>query len=139
MWTEKKLKELQQQGKIQGYQTSASEGQVKIRKKRSKEKEFIDSELSSISLFYKIELSKEHKFCEDRKWRFDWSFNDLRIAVEYEGLMSKKSRHTTAKGFTGDTEKYNKAQELGWIVLRLTALNYKDVTKIVINNLNNKI
>ena len=39
--------------------------------------------------------------------------------------MSKKSRHVTAKGFTGDTEKYNAAQSLDWKVLRYTVLNYE--------------
>lgn len=136
MWTEKKLRELQQDGKIKSF--SVSSQPVKVRKKRSKEKEHIDSELSAIALLYKTNLSREHRFCPERKWRFDWSFNEQKVAVEYEGLMSKKSRHTTISGFTGDTEKYNRAQELGWVVLRFTALNYADVTKIVINNLKNK-
>jgi len=63
----------------------------------------------------------------DRKWRFDWAISSLKIGIEFEGLMSEKSRHTTIKGFSGDTQKYNAAQELGYIVLRYTVLNYKDL------------
>jgi hypothetical protein len=51
----------------------------------------------------------------------------VKIAVEYEGLMSRKSRHTTIKGYNADTDKYNRAQILGWRVVRVTALNYQTV------------
>lgn len=64
-----------------------------------------------------------------KDWRFDWAFPEQKIAVEYEGIVTSKSRHTTLKGYTGDCEKYNSAMKLGWKVFRYTALNYKDVTK----------
>lgn len=67
----------------------------------------------------------EHKFHPDRKWRFDFALPDQKIGIEYEGINSKKSRHTTLTGFTGDTEKYNAAQALGWKVIRFTAKNYR--------------
>lgn len=62
-----------------------------------------------------------------KDWRFDWAFPNAKIAIEYEGLMSKKSGHTTIIGYTSDCEKYNAAQILGWKVFRYTALNYKDL------------
>ena len=65
----------------------------------------------------------EHAFHPTRRWRFDLAFPEYKIAVEYEGLFSEKSRHTTANGYTGDIEKYEAAQELGWFVFRVTALN----------------
>ena len=68
----------------------------------------------------------EYRFHETRKWRFDYALPDKKIAVEYEGLFSAKSRHTSIKGFLGDVEKYNAATMLGWRVLRLTAVNIKD-------------
>ena len=66
----------------------------------------------------------EYSFHPERKWRFDFAIPEMKIAIEYEGLMSEKSRHTTITGFTNDSEKYNAAQILGWRVLRYTALNY---------------
>lgn len=69
---------------------------------------------------------RELKFDEVRRFRFDWAIPELKLAIEYEGLNSKKSRHTTKKGYTGDCEKYNTAILNGWKVLRYTALNYSD-------------
>lgn len=63
----------------------------------------------------------------ERLWRFDFALPDKKIGIEYEGLMSEKSGHTTLNGYTKDTEKYNKAQELGWKVIRFTVKNYKKV------------
>lgn len=68
----------------------------------------------------------ELRFDNVRRHRFDWAIPDLKLAIEYEGLNSKKSRHTTKKGYTGDCEKYNLAVLNGWKVLRYTALNYSD-------------
>lgn len=63
----------------------------------------------------------EHKFHPVRHWRFDYALLELGIAIEYEGLYSKKSRHTSIKGFREDCRKYNEAALLGWVVLRVTA------------------
>ncbi|WP_142783369.1 hypothetical protein [Changchengzhania lutea] len=72
---------------------------------------------------------EELQFDDVRKFRFDWALPDLKIAIEYEGIFSKKSRHTTIKGFTTDCEKYNLAQIMGWKVLRYTANNYQNIEK----------
>jgi very-short-patch-repair endonuclease len=72
-----------------------------------------------------------------RKWRFDFAVPDKKIAIEYEGLMSEKSGHTTLKGYTKDTEKYNAAQALGWTVIRFTVKNYKTVLKELEKHINN--
>ena len=56
-----------------------------------------------------------------RLWRFDFAWPDVKVAIEYEGLMSAKSRHTTVSGFSDDCEKYNAAAQLGWAVYRFTA------------------
>lgn len=69
-------------------------------------------------------LLEEHRFSH-RKWRFDFAFKEIMIAIEYEGINSAKSGHTTLVGYTKDTEKYNEAAKLGWDVLRFTAVNYK--------------
>lgn len=99
----------------------------KRQKKVSKEKTLMHYRLSEHAKENYLELKTEYRFDEERKWRFDWCFPELKIAIEYEGIFSAKSRHTTAKGFTGDTEKYNRAQQLGWRVMRYTAINYMDL------------
>jgi hypothetical protein len=74
----------------------------------------------------KIPFKTEHRFHPTRKFRFDIALIDYKIAVEYEGIISAKNRHTNIEGFTNDCRKYNLAQSLGWEVLRYTALNYKE-------------
>lgn len=83
------------------------------------------------------EFVEELEFSETRKFRFDWAIPDLKLAIEYEGIFSKKSRHTTIQGFTDDCEKYNLAQLLGWKVLRYTAKNYQDFSRDLKKILNN--
>ena len=48
------------------------------------------------------------------------------VAIEYEGIFSEKSGHTTLSGYKKDVEKYNLATKLGWKILRYTADNYFD-------------
>lgn len=74
-----------------------------------------------------LKLDEEVRFHKERKFRFDFAIEELKIAVEYEGLFSAKSRHTTPQGFTKDTEKYNLAQSLGWRIIRVTAINFKTI------------
>jgi very-short-patch-repair endonuclease len=69
------------------------------------------------------ELYTEYKFHETRRFRFDYAVPMYKIAVEYEGIMGGKARHTTIKGYTKDCEKYNLANEMGWHVFRYTVLN----------------
>ena len=76
-----------------------------------------------------IEHVTEHKFLAYRKFRFDVAILPLKIAIEYEGLMSEKSGHTTLVGFTKNTEKYNLAVIDGWKLLRYTCKNYQDFGK----------
>jgi very-short-patch-repair endonuclease len=89
------------------------------------------------SLTNGIPVFQEHKFHPKRKWRFDFALPNQKIGIEYEGINSNKSRHTTLIGFTGDTEKYNAAQSLGWKVIRFTAKNYKKVLTELNNNIMN--
>ncbi len=95
--------------------------------KPSKQKPWIELRLQEFSKETGYELHTEFKFDLFRRWKFDWCFPEIKLAIEYEGVFSAKSRHTTATGFTGDTEKYNSAQQQGWKVLRFTALNYLDL------------
>ena len=62
----------------------------------------------------------EYRFHPFRKWRFDFAWPEQKVAVEIEGGIWTRGRHTRGAGYLGDLEKYNEAQLLGWIVLRCT-------------------
>lgn len=62
---------------------------------------------------------REYRFCEGRKWAFDFAFPGQMVAIEVEGgTMYGKSRHSSGTGFEGDCVKYNAAARLGWKVYR---------------------
>jgi len=75
----------------------------------------------------KLRPVEEFQFAKPRRFRFDFCFPDKMVAIEYEGIISVKSDHTTIKGYTSNCEKYNLAAKRGWKLLRYTALNYKEV------------
>lgn len=62
----------------------------------------------------------EYKFHPKRLWRFDLCWIDDKIAVEIDGGVWSKGRHTRADGFIKDLEKLNHAQLLGYSVYRFT-------------------
>jgi hypothetical protein len=61
----------------------------------------------------------EMRFAEPRRWRFDYAWPHLKVALEVEGGIWTNGRHTRGKGFLGDLEKYNTAALMGWVVLRV--------------------
>lgn len=84
-----------------------------------------------------IEHVCEHKFHEKRRFRFDIAILSMKVAIEYEGINSAKSRHTSVTGYSKDCEKYNLATVEGWRVLRYTALNYQNVYQDIHSIINN--
>ena len=104
----------------------------------SKEKDAVLMTLIEFCLTNGYRLFEEYRFTTERRWRFDWLIEELNVAVEFEGIFSKKSRHTTKGGFIGDVEKYNKATELGYNVIRVTAADYKNLKTILKNIDGNK-
>lgn len=69
---------------------------------------------------HRLEPVRELQFCE-RKWRFDFSWPDRKVAVEVEGGTNfGRSRHSKGKGFEQDAAKYNRAAREGWVVLRFS-------------------
>jgi len=61
----------------------------------------------------------EHRFHPKRKWPFDRADVKRKIAVEFEGGVWIRGRHTRGQGFINDCEKYNTATAMGWRVFRL--------------------
>lgn len=69
---------------------------------------------------------REHEAVPGRKFRSDFSYPDLKIALEVDGgIWLKKSRHATGTGITSDCEKMNWMTSLGWRHLRVTAAQIK--------------
>jgi very-short-patch-repair endonuclease len=135
-FTRHDIEQLQKQGKIRSYTIppkNNSHNSVKNIPQRSKEKEWLSWNIPYWCNEHCVTLETEFSFHPARKWRFDWAIPALKIAVEYEGIFSEKSRHTTFQGYNADTDKYNTAAAMGWKVIRLTAKNYKTVLNILNN------
>jgi very-short-patch-repair endonuclease len=71
-------------------------------------------------------LTREYYFAKPRRWRFDAAWPDQFVAVEMEGGIWSRGRHTRGVGVRRDMEKYNTAARLGWCVLRFATNDLKD-------------
>lgn len=63
---------------------------------------------------------REYRFHLPRKWKFDFAYPLIKLAIECEGGTWTNGRHTRGVGFAKDCEKYNQAALDGWRVLRFT-------------------
>jgi hypothetical protein len=81
---------------------------------REKRGRFLDSGLDlHIKAMGLPEPVREHRFHDSRRWRFDFCWPDLKLAVEIEGGHWNLGRHQRAKGFQQDIEKYRAGQSNG--------------------------
>ena len=77
-------------------------------------------------------MVREHLFDTQnkRKWRFDFAWPDALCALEVEGGVYVRGRHTSPAGFMKDIDKYNAATLQGWRVLRAERNDFlKNMTK----------
>ena len=122
-WNKSLLEKLKKEGKIKTVNIPPEpEKKSNIPKSIGKYKLHIISVLEASGLNYESEFI----FSKERKFRFDWAVPQILVAIEYEGIFSEKSGHTTLSGYKKDVEKYNLATKLGWKILRYTADNYLD-------------
>jgi hypothetical protein len=56
----------------------------------------------------------------ERKFRFDFAWPVLKVALEVEGGVWSRGAHGRGSGIVRDIEKYNLAVSMGWRVLRCT-------------------
>lgn len=143
-WTEQYIQQLKEEGRIRDYkiigkpqdqhkvatkkpENNSQKEAKNIPKPKNKTKAWIELNLAAWCKVNQFTLIPEYPFCEGRKWRADFFIKELNLLLEYEGLMSAKSRHTTVTGYSNDAEKYNEVAKLGFILIRLTALNYKSL------------
>lgn len=65
---------------------------------------------------------REHKFHPERKWRFDFAWPEIKLAVEIDGgtFGGEKmlGNHAVGKRYQQDCIKQNAALLNGWVVLR---------------------
>ena len=129
-WNEKHLQELKRKGLIRDFTSVKVErpvSKVRIPTAGCKEVQWLRWNLQFWCAERGLELEEEYRFHMERKWRADFCIKEMMLLIEYEGLNSEKSGHTTLVGFTKDTDKYNQAAALGYRVIRVTVLNYKQV------------
>lgn len=62
----------------------------------------------------------EYRFHPSRRWRFDYCWPDKHVALEVDGGVWTRGRHTRGSGWLKDTEKLNEAAARGWRLLRTT-------------------
>ena len=84
---------------------------------RSHLEELLAIELRSRGL---ASFEREWRFAPPRRFRFDFAWPAERLAVEVEGGIHMRGRHTRAAGYESDCAKYNLAVLCGWRVLRFT-------------------
>ena len=69
---------------------------------------------------------REHKFHESRKWRFDFAWPAIKLAVEIQGGSFVRGGHNRGPQQAKDYEKLNEAQLAGWRVLQFNTLQMRD-------------
>jgi very-short-patch-repair endonuclease len=73
---------------------------------------------------------REYKFHPERRWRFDFAYPIIKVAIEVEGGTWAGGRHTRGYGFEADCEKYNEAALAGWSVIRVTPKMVTDLRAV---------
>ena len=112
-----------------------SDKHKKIKKRPSKEVQWMHWQIFAWCKEQNLLFFSELQFHDFRKYRFDFAVTNnedhkkatFKIGIEYHGLNSKKSGHTTITGFTKDQDKARLAQSEGWKVLAFTVLDYKKI------------
>lgn len=131
-WTEKHIKGLLHHNKIKGYSADVKKENTPAVPKNhsSKALTWLKWNLMYWCNERSLTLEEEYRFCNDRGWRFDFCITAHKIAIEFEGgIYMQNSGHNTARHYSKDTDKYNRASVLGYRIIRVTAMNYTTVLK----------
>jgi hypothetical protein len=130
----KEIERLKQQGKIRGYNVGEAKQKPATKAQSIPRAAAPQVVWMKWNLWYwcnekAVELKEEYQFDKNRLFRFDFyiEMRGIKCGLEFEGIFSKKSRHTNVMGYTTDTDKYSLAATHGIRVLRYTAINYKNV------------
>src|SRR5450631_312893 len=71
-------------------------------------------------------FEREYRFDTTRRFRFDFAWPDLKLAIELEGGLWGAGAHSRPLGIIRDMAKGNLACLLGWSVLRYTPAQVKN-------------
>lgn len=66
------------------------------------------------------EPTPEYRFAPPRRWRLDFAWPERKLALEVEGGIWIRGRHSRGAGMSADMEKYAELAILGWRLLRVT-------------------
>lgn len=77
-------------------------------------------------------FEREYRFDSERRFRFDFAWPFLKLAVEVEGGVFSAGAHSRPLGIIRDMEKGNLAVLLGWSVLRFTPAQIKSGAAIAL-------
>jgi hypothetical protein len=102
-----------------GWTNAAIKDLQKINYKAPKVKDYITPIVTALRILG-IHPVTEYRFLHDRRFRFDIAIPENKIAIEFEGGIFKRGRHTRGKGYSNDCKKYNLAVMHGWKLLRYT-------------------
>jgi hypothetical protein len=94
--------------------------------------ELVDELLFQIKALQLPEPVLEHRFWPGRKFAFDLSWPECKVAAEADGATWTGGRHTSGAGFERDCIKLNHATELGWRVYRFTSGMINDGTAVAV-------
>ena len=83
----------------------------------SQPEELFHSQIRSAGL---PEPFREWQFDAERKFRFDFAWPYIHVAVEIEGGIWIRGRHTRGGSFERDCRKYNLAASQKWFVFRFS-------------------
>lgn len=73
---------------------------------------------------------REYRFMPPRRFRFDFAWPALQVALETEGATWANGRHNRGSGYETDCLKYSEAAIRGWKVIRATGTMIKNGTAI---------
>ena len=59
-------------------------------------------------------LVREHRFSESRRWRIDFAWPHIKLAVEVQGGIFNRGRHCRPLGMMNDWHKMFEGTLLGW-------------------------
>ena len=98
----------------------------------------LELKMSMLLRSMKIDYEQEYPFLGNkskngkyRKWKLDFAIPEIKLAIEMEGGVFTKGRHTRPMGFIKDIEKYNQLTEHGWRLLRYSINEFKDTTRMI--------
>lgn len=90
----------------------------------------LEAELAVQFRLHNITPQTEYRFHDERRWRFDFAWPDLLLAVEVEGITYDGGRHQRVDGFENDLEKYLSATLMGWTVIRVCKKQIKNLNAL---------